>query len=478
MRSLFVVGFGLCLPGLVSSLSLAQSAEESILVTAARVPVPAEDATASITVLDEALLEARGSVFLADALRAAPGLAVSKSGPAGALTQIRARGSEANHVLVLIDGIEAANPFTGEAEFAHLVLDPSSSVEISRGEQSALWGADAVGGVVRVISARPESGTQVSGRLETGSFSTHRASGRIATGFEQGWFSATASVVETDGIDTSGLNGEADGYENRNLSAAGGWSFSDQLRAEATLRWIDSESASDADTDFDGRLNDTAHRMTSERYLGRVALLADHEAAGVDWSHELAFHLTDDESVSFSPSSAQTRSLGQRQQAFYELTAQWQTGAAEHRLTGLIEHEQDRLKSAAAPGAGSNQSREIETTAFAADYGFGLGAFDLTASARRSENELFDDATTWRLGAGWQIESVDGRIHAAIGEAVKNPGIFELFGYFPDFWAGNPDLQPEQSQGWEIGWTQGFGEGRGQWSAVYFQSDLEDEIYL
>ena len=105
---------------LFPALAQAQSAsgDDVVLVTAARVDVLQSDATTSVSRLGAEALEARGMPFLADTLRAVPGLAVSRSGAPGSLTQIRARGSEANHVLVLIDGVEANNPFTGDFRIA------------------------------------------------------------------------------------------------------------------------------------------------------------------------------------------------------------------------------------------------------------------------------------------------------------------------------------------------------------------------
>lgn len=470
-------------PGLAVSLTLlapavfAQEADEVVHVTAARIPVPAGDATASITRLDSAALEARGAVFVADALRAVPGMAVSRSGSAGALTQIRARGAEANHVLLLVDGIEAASPFTGEADFAHFALDDIASIEVARGEQSALWGADAIGGVVRINTLRPDEGEQVSARLEGGSLSTYRASGRFASSFDGGGFAISGGHFQSDGIDVSGLGGETETYESRTLAASGDYALNTVFRLEAAARWIGFESGFDSDLDFDGRLDNADLVADGDRVLARTALLADHEAGAVRWSHELAVQLTDEEVTNLSAGTSTGRSLGQRLQGHYQVTARWQAGDVDHRLTGLLERDQDRLKSVAAPGAGSNQTRQIDSDAIALDYGLGAGALDINLSARRDANEAFDDSTTWRAGAGWTFDAIGGRVHASIGEGVKNPGIFELYGFFPAFFTGNPDLQPERSRGWELGWTQALAGDRGSFSAVWFSSELEDEIY-
>ena len=460
------------------SAALAQdNAEDVIYVTAARVPIPAEDATASITRLDADDLAARGSLFAADILRAVPGLAVSHSGAPGALTQIRARGAEANHVLVLIDGVVANNPFTGEADFAHFAFSDIGAIEVSRGEQSALWGSDAIGGVIRLTTARPQTGTETALGLEAGDFGTLSGNGRIASTFERGWVSLSGSAYASDGIDVSGSGGEEDGYENRTVNFAGGFALNDVMRLEGSARWLDYDSQFDSDTDYDGLLNDVDRRTRGTTVFARAALLAEHEAGPVGLDHELAVQLTDDEVRNHADAVRTGRSLGQRLQAHYEITGRWNTGETRHRLTGLVEHDQDRLKSFAGPGAGSNQSRTIEANALAADYGLEHGAFNLSLSARRDSHDRFEDATTWRVGAGWHFDAVDGRVRASFGEGVKNPGIYELFGYFPGSFVGNPGLEPERSEGWEIGWEQSLLAGKATVSAVYFESELDGEIY-
>ena len=463
----------------VSAQAMAQDAPaaDTVYVTAARIPLAPDDATVSISVLDTAMIEARGAVFVADILRAIPGLAVSRSGTAGALTQIRARGSEANHVLVLIDGIEAASPFTGEADFAHFAFDDLASIEVARGEQSALWGADAIGGVISLRSALPEQGQEASVRAETGSFGTTRLSARLASGFDHGYLAVGMAAFDTDGIDVSGLEGERDGYSNRSTSLLAGHELAEGIRVDTALRWVGYQTQSDQDIDYDGRLDNTDDRRTGDQILARAGLGIDQQLGGVAVSHEIALQLTDDVSRSFAAGARNALSEGQRMQGHYQLTGRWADGGTEHRLTGLVEYEQDRTRNDGGPGSPANQRQDIASTAIAFDYGLARGAFDLTASARHESNQRFEDALTWRAGLAWAFDSLGGRLRLSGGEGVKNPGVFELFGYFPAYFIGNPALKPERSRGWELGWEQGFANGRGHASAVWFQSELTDEIF-
>jgi vitamin B12 transporter len=457
--------------------ALAQGNDDVIVITASRVPIAADAATSSISLLDAEALEARGAVFIGDMLRAVPGLAVSKSGPAGALTQIRARGSEANHTLVFIDGIEASSPFTGEADFAHMAFDDIDSIEVARGEQSALWGADAIGGVIHLTSALPAVGREAGFRFETGALGTTRMSGRLAAGSERGHLSVSVSGLETDGIDISGLSGERDGYSNRTGAFSSAYDVNEALTLEASVRWIDQITDSDADVNYDGRLNDTDNVRRGQQFFGHLGANADYQRGGVEWLHRAGIQLTDDAATNYVDDDRKSRSLGQRWQANYQTSILWGEGETRHRFTGLLEAERDRTKNDAGPGAFENQTRILETDAVALDYGLGHGALDVSVSARLEQNDRFEDATTWRIGAAWSFDNLDGRIRLSAGEGTKNPGVFELFGFFPAFFVGNPDLNPETSRGWELGWEQSFAGGSGQWSAVWFESTLQDEIY-
>ena len=480
MRACLKSGLALASLALVApSLAVAQTGDggDIVYVTAARIPLSPADATASISRLDAAMIEARGSVYVADLLRAVPGLAVSHSGSAGGLTQIRARGSEANHVLVLIDGIEAASPFTGEADFAHFAFDDLASVEVSRGEQSALWGADAIGGVISMRSAIPDAGRQLSLRAEAGSFGSSRLTLRLAEGFDEGFVAVDAGAIETAGIDVSGLGGERDGYSNQTASLLAGRRWGEAVHLDLGLRWVGYDSQSDADTDYDGRLDETDGHRTGDQVFARAGLRVDQNGQGFQLRHELAVQLTNDLSRSFTGGMREALSEGQRTQTHYQATGLWQTGAISHRLTGLAEYEEDRTRNDAGPGSLANQQHSLSTTALAMDYGLAHGPLDLTASLRQEQNDRFADALTWRAGVAWNFENLGGRLRLGGGEGVKNPGVFELFGYYPAYFIGNPDLKPERSQGWELGWDQSIAGGQGQVSAVWFRSHLRDEIY-
>ncbi|WP_420434411.1 TonB-dependent receptor plug domain-containing protein [Hyphobacterium sp.] len=470
-----VLGRSCALFLVLSSAAFAQDGEDAadtIIVIGGRIPVSAQDVTSAVSVIERADIELRGGLSLADTLRAVPGVAVSRSGGAGALTDLRLRGSEANHTLVLIDGIEASVPLTGGYDFAHLPGFGVASVEILRGEQSALWGADAIGGVINIRTVDPDAPASGLAQFELGSFGTRFAAAR-ASG-EDGRLSGglAASSLESDGIDVSGAGSENDGYSRFFASTAGRFALGEDESIQWAARFADFESEFDSDSDFNGLLDNT-----NDSAAGRQAAIgARLTLARGGLRHDLAASLTTDRLASFSDAAFVRETEAERLQAFYQFTRDWQAGGTTHRLTGLAEASRETFASFAGAGAASNQSQEIETASAALDYQFRRGALRLSASARHDWNERFQDAATWRIGGAWVFDSIGGRLRASFGEGVKTPGVYELFGFFPGFFVGNPDLQPERSLGWEVGWDQGFGD-IARFSLSWFEAELTDEIF-
>src|SRR5258706_1469728 len=142
---------------------------ENVVITASRLGgIRSNLLGSSATVLQPVDLEERQIVIVSDVLRDVPGIAVSRTGPVGQFTQVRIRGAESNHTLVLIDGIKAGDPFFGEFEFETLIADDVAKIEVLRGEQSALYGSDAIGGLLHFITATCDEVPGVHRRLEGG----------------------------------------------------------------------------------------------------------------------------------------------------------------------------------------------------------------------------------------------------------------------------------------------------------------------
>ncbi|GAB5456995.1 MAG: TonB-dependent receptor [Henriciella sp.] len=464
----------LCAASLILPISAqAQSAsddvavQETVTVTSLR-PLPKTDITTSVTTLEASDLAVRDKPYIADQLRAVPGLGVSRSGAAGGLTQVRLRGAEANHTLVLIDGLEVSDPITGETDFGLMSGLYPSRVEVARGEQSALYGSDAIGGVVNLVTGEQ---TGARGLLEAGSRNTWRLDGAYGFDLSDGDLQIAFADVTSDGVDTSGLGGEKDGYQNYSGLVSGGYQLSNNWSARGLLRYGYGEVDTDPDSDSDGRL-DNADRVTeSEQWT--VGGTLNGTAFGADHLFRASYNQVEREN--FGDGAPLNASDGVRTKLAYSPSFAFDTEAAIFTLSGLVDWEQDDYTASDVEFGGfTNQDQTFETLGLAGEVRADIGALALNASARHDDNDgQFEDAETWRLGAAYNFTN-GAKLRASAGTGVKAPTFTELFGFFPGSFIGNPDLKPEKSTSWEIGWDQDFGAL--QTSLSYFDAELEDEI--
>lgn len=439
-----------------------------------------DSTTSAATILNETEIQARGQAFLSDILRSLPGLAVSRSGSSGSLTQIRVRGNEANQVLVLIDGVEAANPTNGEFDFAGIRSEDIVKIEVLRGEQSAIWGSDAIGGVINIITRTGSTRQSTQASIEIGTDNTFE--GQLSTVIPLGTaaLSLNGNIFTTDGFDISGLGGEEDSSESESITLGlnnvelGALTLS-ALYSASELR-TDSDSDNDgvfsfADPNFpngifisDGVLNNTNDGVITNSQ--RANLTTQFTAANIKNKISLSLAETDITFLSDFPDFI-TEAL--------RLQANWAAEASfadAHTITILTEVEDEALEQEAF----ENTTNNITNFAIAGDYRFAQGPFGLTGSIRQDFNSRFDNALTGRVGASYKIEAIDGRIYGSYGTGVKNPTLNEIFGFFPGSFIGNPDIQPETSEGFNIGYRQDLNDETGFISVDYFQSDVEDAI--
>jgi vitamin B12 transporter len=409
-------------------------------------------------------IAARGQQFVSDLLRSLPGIAVNSSGPAGGLTQIRVRGSEANHVLVLIDGVEVANPSSGEFDFSGLRAEDVVRIETLRGEQSALYGSDAIGGVINIITRAGSTQQGWRASVEAGSRETLEGQISAVIPLDGAALSINGNAFNTEGYDISGLDGENDGSQSRSLNL--GLNNIDIGGITVSAKYGNSrlETLFDEDSDFDGRLNDTNSQTTVRTDTARI----DARFNLASFEHLITGHLVEtdtDTQAGFS-----TRSNGARQGLNWAAEKEF----GDSSFTALAEIEREEY-SITPNFTEADAEPDNLTYALAGDYRYNAGPIALTASARYDINDLFQDAVTWRVGGGYAFEDFGGRVRASIGTGVKNPSLIELFGFFPaSNFTGNRDLQPENSLGFSLGYEQELGDLN--LSIDYFRSELENEI--
>ena len=435
--------------------------DDEIIVTGLRA-VPYADITSSVSVLDIDDLNIRNSPFVVDQLRAVPGVAVSRGGSLSGLTQIRIRGAEANHTLVLLNGVEVSDPNNGETDFGLWSGLNVERIEVARGEQSALYGSDAIGGVISITTGG--EGFNLSG--EYGSFDTFRGQAGYQGQVEGLSYGISGAGFSTDGVDTSGVEGgERDGSKSYSVNANGALEFS----PHATLSGFASyrETEVEFDSSFGGDNTDARQFLTALTFNGQTGFI-DH-IARANYSRV--------NRENFAGDIFSNETIGERTKASYSPSVSFGDKAQGVTLSGLVEIENEdyeRIDTNVAFGD-PNQNVSFDSVAFGGEIRGRFNGLAVNGSLRHDDNDgQFEDATTWRVGAAYSL-SFGGKIRGSIGEGVKNPTFTELFGFAPANFVGNPNLVPEKSQSFEIGYDQNFGDFNA--SITYFSADLEDEIF-
>ncbi|MET4131125.1 vitamin B12 transporter [Porphyrobacter sp. MBR-155] len=448
---------------------------DDIIVSATRSGdlIPPEKYTGSVSVITTRQLENRQTRDIADVLRDVPGVAVA--GIAGQ-TQIRLRGAEANHVLVLVDGIEVSDPFAGEFDIGTLQAEVGARVEVLRGAQSALYGPDAIGGVVAYESASGRAVPGLAARVEGGTQATVNGALRYGA-FGDSWDAALSATVVSTGGQPNARGGTRDiGRDSYTLSGKGSVDVTGSFALRAAARFIRTEGEfNDSDFDFASPTFGLTIDSPGTGYVNEAvyALVgARAEALEGRWTHDLSAQRAEIDRKTFGPFGPTSGSEGDRIKASYVTALRLDTA---HNLTFAADWERERFRNADPSGFAFAGRRAIETVGLVGEYRYAGAAVDLTAAVRHDLNDKFRDATTFRVGAGYRLTDTT-RLRGAAGSGVKNPGFFELYGFVDGRFIGNDALRPEKSTGWEVGVDQDVGDSA-RLSVTYFDSELEREIF-
>ncbi len=454
---------------------------DPVVVSASRAPVTLSEVPGSVTVIERDEIERRQVVHVADLLRSIAGVSVSRSGTPGSQTQVRMRGAESNHVLVLIDGVEANDPAAGdEFRWEQLTSFDIERIEVVRGPQSSLFGSDALAGVVNIVTRREVNGPGAGGFLEGGSFGTVYGGANARTAGERYSASFGGAYLDSDGSNISRQGGEDDGYDNLTLSAAADFAAADNLEFEFGGRYIDAENDYDAIDFFETGLPVDADRVSKNEslFLSSMARLGLFHGL---WQNQLKVTYADSDNDNYSDGAEDGSTGAETLGLYYQGGVEFEggPGAARHTLTMALEHEREDFsqRGIASDFGDPNQDQEMDNTAYAAEYV--VRAWDallLSGSLRYDDNSDFNNEYAWRAGASYRVDAWGSKFRASIGKGHKSPTFIERFGFFPDLFIGNPDLRPEESRSWEVGMDQALAAGRVEIGLTYFRARLEDEI--
>ncbi len=446
---------------------------DNIIVTAARSPIAKAELGSSTTVIDRQQIELRQARYVTDLLRTVPGFAVSQVGTTGSQTQVRVRGAEANHVLVLIDGVRANDPASGD-EFRWELLSTGNveRIEIVRGPQSSLWGSDAVAAVVHVITRSGAGQPGISAYAEGGSHDTINGGIDGAVGGERWSLGFGLEHLDTDGTNISRNGTEDDGSDMTTASLSSQYRAATNLELTLGLRAVNAWSQYDP-VDFfaSGLPVDGDVATDSERiYANAGAALTTLDGRIV---HSLYARYLDTDNNNLTNGVTDSSTASDRKTLGY----QSDTRIGDDLLSLAVEHERTRFKQRGQVGFGDpNQDQDMSVLSFIADYqGRSLERLTWLLSARYDDNSDFESAVSGRLSIAWSA-SDSTLLRANIGSGRKAPTFIERFGFYPAQFVGNPDLKPEESVSVDVGIDRKLLQDSLELQLSVFYQDLENEI--
>ena len=406
------------------------------VVTATRTAQPLTDVLADVTLIDDEAIRRSGAVNIADLLQRQPGLELSRSGGPGTTTSLFMRGAENRFTAVYIDGVRVDTQSTGGAPWEAIALGQVERIEIVRGPAAAVYGSDAIAGVVQIFTRKGEGpftpyvgvgvGTHSTKKLEAG-FSGKNGAVDYALG---------AARDISRGYDSRpGTNADRDGYRNSSASGRLGLQLNDAHRLEASGTFSDMKSQYDG---FTPDQDDRGHH--------RLATLGAAWVA--QWTKQYSTRLSVNESRQryvTNPDRYRTETTLRN----YLLQNEWRSGG--HLVTAALERREDRLNNPALNDWDNAIHAKRHQNAIALGYGYSAGAHTLQVNARHDRDSEFGSQTTGGVAYGYAF-APGWRVTAAAGTAFRVPTLYQRFSEY-----GQPALVPEKSRNIELGlhWSQG-----------------------
>ena len=451
-----------------------QDDDDDIVISASRVTSKRIENGSSITVFDQQYLQENQNRTVAEILHDVPGLSIASNGGFGKKTSVFIRGASSENTVVIIDGVKVSDHSSanGGFDFSHLMTANIESIEVLRGPQSAIWGSDAMGGVINITTKKGQAGFHTAASLEFGSNKFNQQVVNINGATESSHYSLSASNLSTDGI--SAKTGEFDdpdddAYENQNISLKAGHQFNSLFAIDTVFSYTGAESEYDVNLfPVDSGINYNDNYLT---YRQRLAKINSHlDLLNDRWKNRLSLAYSDSKTENYEPqgwSGPYTKNSGE------ELTADLQSdyflnssGDFEHRFTLVAEIKESTFQAWSVA-----EEQKMDSSSVVGEYATDwTKTVFLTTSLRRDFNSDFANTTTHKIAlTGWINDGI--RLHASQGAGVKNPTFSQLYGSY-----ATPDLNPETSNSWDFGVEYNFATVDGYIDMTYFNANYDDAI--
>ncbi|MDN3645072.1 TonB-dependent receptor [Pontixanthobacter aestiaquae] len=434
-------------------------ADEQITVTATGSRSEVEDTGQAVTIIGRDEIENVQGADLARVLERAPGIAISRNGGIGAVTSVRVRGADAEQLLVIVDGVRAADPASpsGGFDFGNLQTGNVDKIDLLRGSNSTIWGSDAIGGVL-VATTRDETGFQASAEYGARDTIFGAATGGVQT--DAFYVGLSGSYLTTDGFSSAASGTEADGFEQWDIAGRSSLYVSDQITLFARGRFAE------GDLDIDGfpapafALADTDEFQKTQQYSAAAGASYDNGPLYLTASYSFA----DTERQNFNPAFGNAPGFtSDGHSDRIELRGEWRPiGPLIVNFGG--ENEWTSLET------NFTARQETRIAGAYAQLGIEFGGLSAHIGARHDDHRDFGGATSFGADISYEVAE-DIRLRASVGEGFKAPSLFQLFSDF-----GNDLLEPEQSTSFDLGIAWHNRNDPFYAGVTAFQRDSENQI--
>ena len=447
----------------------------TIVITATRIPTPELDVASSVTVVTADEIAARQERTFAEVLKDIPGLNVVQQGGPGAETSVFMRGTNSNHTKVLVDGIDVSDPSNANAafDFGQLLTQDIERVEVLRGPQSGLYGSDAIGGVINVITRAGAGPMKLSASVEGGSFDSFNQTASVSGSQDAFHYSANIAHLHSGSTPVTPLDLLAPGeprnndyYDNFTVSGKLGYDVTPDLNLGLVARYTNTHlhyTGEDYST-FPALPAAQQSASDTDEYYGRATAHLVALDGGLTQTLGVAF--TRNRTATLQPQIPESLNTGER------VKLDWQgvirVSSAHSVLLGL----EDARDEISAPISASMRiaSAYVELQSQLGEHWFSA------LNARYDDNDRFGSKLTYRIAPTWVSSASGTKLKASVGSGFKAPTLSELFQSFPPFFFANPDLKPESSVGYDLGIEQGLGGGVVRIGATGFYNRIRDLI--
>ncbi len=450
-------------------------APETVVVSATRIPTPELEVASSVTVLTADDLAARQERTVVEALKDIPGLNVMQQGGPGGEASVFIRGTNSNHTKVLIDGIDVGDPSNanGAFDFGQLLIQDIERIEVLRGPQSGLYGSDAIGGVINVITRSGSGPLRLEGSVEGGTFDTLNQTAGVSGSRDAFHYSANvahfhagATPVTPLDLLAAGEQRHDDSYDNFTASTRLGLDVTPDFDLGLVARYTNTqlrytgEDYSNFPLDIPSAEQSTSG--TNQYYARATAHLLSFDAA---LNQTLGIAYMRNRTATLQPQLAETLNTGER------VKLDWQGAvrlSAAHTVLLGGEYARDAVSDPI--------SASVHTGAGFAELQSQLGAQWFSAlNVRYDDNSRFGSRATYRVAPAWVNASTGTKLKASVGSGFKAPTVSELYEDFPPYFFHNAGLRPESSLGYDLGFEQRLGAAV-HFGATYFHNRIRDLI--